>query len=316
VSIEALATALEARLAPAVTRGAKVAELTTYRVGGPIAVLVRVSDEDALRTVAEVVASDPVPVLVIGRGSNLLVAERGFAGLGLVLDGAFEQVEVDRDAGTVRAGSAVALPVLARRTAAAGLGGLEFFVGIPGSVGGAVRMNAGGHGRETAEVLRCAWVLDLLAGERATAAPRPTAKLDFGYRHSNVAPASVVTGAELAGAPDDPKLCEERVAEIVRWRRKHQPGGSNAGSVFRNPPGDSAGRLIDAVGLKGLRVGGAVVSPKHANFFQAEDGATADDVAQLVATVRARVADATGVDLVPELQMVGFDPVMSEEVPR
>jgi len=207
MTIEAVATALEARMAPAITRGAKVADFTTYRVGGPLAVLVRVSDEDELRAVAEVVASDPVPVLVIGRGSNLLVAEGGFAGLGVVLEGAFEQLDVDRDAGTVRAGSAVALPVLARRTAAAGLGGLEFFVGIPGSVGGAVRMNAGGHGRETAEVLRCAWVLDLLAGERAGADARPAATLDFGYRHSNIGPTSVVTGAELAGAPDDPKVC-------------------------------------------------------------------------------------------------------------
>jgi UDP-N-acetylmuramate dehydrogenase len=105
--------------------------------------------------------------------------------------------------------------------------------------------------------------------------------------------------------PDDPIACEARVAEVVRWRREHQPGGANAGSVFRNPPGDSAGRLIDAAGLKGLRVGGAIVSPKHANFFQAEPGATAADVSRLVAEVQRRVADVTGVHLVPELLMVG-----------
>jgi UDP-N-acetylmuramate dehydrogenase len=115
-----------------------------------------------------------------------------------------------------------------------------------------------------------------------------------------------VTSAELVALPDDPSACEARVAEIVRWRRDHQPGGANAGSVFRNPPGESAGRLIDASGLKGLRVGAAVVSPKHANFFQAEPGATADDVHRLVDEVRSRVAAATGVTLETELRMIGF----------
>jgi UDP-N-acetylmuramate dehydrogenase len=193
--------------------------------------------------------------------------------------------------------------VLARRTAGAGFSGLEFFVGIPGSVGGAVRMNAGGHGRETADVLRRAWVVDVLAGgERRV---RTAGELALGYRHSSVTASEVVVAAELAVTPDDPIACEARVAEVVRWRREHQPGGANAGSVFRNPPGDSAGRLIDAAGLKGLRVGGAVVSPKHANFFQADPGATAADVGRLVAEVQRRVADATGVHLVPELLMVG-----------
>lgn len=318
MTVERVATALESRLAHAVTRDERVAELTTYRVGGPVAVLVRAAREDDLRTVADVIAGEPVPVLVIGRGSNLLVAERGFEGVGILLGGDFERLDIDHDASTVQAGAAVPLPVLARRSAAAGLTGLEFFVGIPGSVGGAVRMNAGGHGRETVEVLRQAWVLELMEGERAAADPRPASTLDFSYRHTNLSPTAVVTGAELTATPDDSKACEARIAEIVRWRREHQPGGSNAGSVFRNPPGDSAGRLIDATGLKGLRIGGAVVSPKHANFFQAEEGATADDVARLVDTVRARVADATGVELVPELQMVGFDDAMvtNREVPR
>ena len=119
--------------------------------------------------------------------------------------------------------------------------------------------------------------------------------------------AAVVTAATFTARADDAERATARIDEIVRWRREHQPGGANAGSVFRNPPGDSAGRLIDATGLKGLRVGGAVVSEKHANFFQAEPGATADDVAALLAEVQARVGDATGVQLVPELQLVGFD---------
>jgi UDP-N-acetylmuramate dehydrogenase len=291
-----------------VTRDVPVSDLTTYRLGGPVAVVARVADEAGLGALAAVVAATaaPPPLLVMGRGSNLLVADRGFAGLGIVLDGAFEAVTLDPDGGTATAGGAAPLPVLARRAAAAGLTGLEFFVGIPGSVGGAVRMNAGGHGRETREVLARAWVLDVGRGD-ATARPRGVADLDLGYRRSALTPTQVVTRAEFRATRDDPAACAARIDDVVRWRREHQPGGANAGSVFRNPPGDSAGRLIDAAGLKGLRVGHAVVSEKHANFFQAEPGATADDVARLVALVQARVDDATGVRLVPELQLVGFE---------
>ena len=195
--------------------------------------------------------------------------------------------------------------MLARRAAAAGVGGLEFFVGIPGSVGGAVRMNAGGHGRETADVLVRARVVDLAGGADEESRGRPA--LALGYRCSALGATEVVTGAELRVEPTPPAESEAMLDEIVRWRREHQPGGANAGSVFANPPGDSAGRLIDAAGLKGLRVGGAVVSPKHANFFQAEPGATADDVFRLVTEVRRRVHDASGVLLEPELRMVGFE---------
>lgn len=306
-SIEEVTAALEAKLPDSVTRGASVADLTTYRVGGPAAVLVRAADEPALHAVAEVLAGRELPVLVVGRGSNLLVADRGFPGVAVVLEGTFEQLQVDAAEHVVRAGGGVPLPVVARRAAAAGIGGLEFLVGIPGSVGGAVRMNAGGHGRETREVLGRAWLFDLLGGGDERVELRDAASLALGYRHSNVGSSTVVTRAELAGGADDPAACEERIAEVVRWRRERQPGGSNAGSVFRNPPGDSAGRLIDAAGLKGFRVGGAVVSPKHANFFQAEQGATADDVAGLVDAVQARVATETGISLEPELEMVGFE---------
>jgi UDP-N-acetylmuramate dehydrogenase len=154
-------------------------------------------------------------------------------------------------------------------------------------------------------VLRTARVADL--GRDGVAAERPVADLALGYRTSALGAREVVVGATFAVTPDSPDACEERVADIVRWRREHQPGGANAGSVFRNPPGDSAGRLVDDTGLKGLRVGGAVVSAKHANFIQAEPGATAADVHALVLEVQRRVAAATGVELVPELHFVGFD---------
>ena len=304
-----LAADLRDRLPDSTTEDASIAELSTYRVGGPVAVLVRAHDVDALATVADAARRHQPRLLVIGRGSNLLVSDAGFSGLVVVLEGDFETIDASEQAAqALRAGGAVPLPVLARRAAAGGLAGLEFYVGIPGSVGGAVRMNAGGHGRETVEVLRRAWVLDLLdADAPPTALERGVADLALDYRHSNLRPSEVVTAAEFTVTRDDPAACEARVAEIVRWRREHQPGGQNAGSVFRNPPGDSAGRLIDAAGLKGLRVGGAVVSEKHANFFQADADATARDVLDLVAEVQRRVAKASGVELVPELHVVGDD---------
>jgi len=281
-ALDDLAADLASRIPDGVERDVPFASLTTYRLGGPAAVLVRVPDDAALAAVAAVVRDRRPPVLVVGRGSNLLVADRGFPGLAIVLTGRFEALTLPAadDPLVVRAGAAVALPVVARRAAAAGLAGLEFFVGIPGGVGGAVRMNAGGHGRETVDVLVSATVADLGAGGATRRIER--ADLALGYRRSALDPLDVVTGAELAVTRGDAGECEAALADVVRWRREHQPGGSNAGSVFANPPGDAAGRVIDALGLKGLRVGGAVVSDKHANFFQAEAGATADDVHRLV----------------------------------
>jgi UDP-N-acetylmuramate dehydrogenase len=305
MNLAAFAADLEARLPGRVTREQPVADLTTYRLGGPVAIVARVGDERELAAVADLVVAHGPPVLVVGRGSNLLVSDAGFAGLGIVLAGDFESLTIDVDAGRASAGGALPLPVLARRTAAAGLGGLEFFVGIPGSVGGAVRMNAGGHGRETREVLTRAWLVDLRQGPDVV--ERSAADLEFGYRHSNVTSTQVVTRADLAGTRDAADECARRIDEVVRWRREHQPGGANAGSVFRNPAGDSAGRLIDAAGLKGLRVGGASVSEKHANFFQADAGATAGDVHTLVREVQRRVHEHSGECLRPELHMVGFE---------
>ena len=307
---EAVATTLAAREPGRVQRGVSSAGLTTYRCGGPLAVVVRAERDEDLHAVAEVLRTAALPVLVIGRGSNLLVADEGFAGVAIVLAGEFEQLDVGSvDASSVaphvRAGGAVPLPVLARRTAAAGVAGLEFFVGIPGSVGGAVRMNAGGHGSQTDDVILSARVFDL-GDSRFREMSR--AQLGLGYRTSALSQESVVVGATFAGTPDDPGACAQRIDEVVRWRREHQPGGQNAGSVFTNPADDSAGRLIEAAGCKGVRVGGAVVSEKHANFFVAEPGARATDVYELIEQVRRRVHDTTGVRLETELQLVGFEP--------
>ncbi|MDQ1467422.1 MAG: UDP-N-acetylmuramate dehydrogenase, partial [Actinomycetota bacterium] len=298
-----VADLLESRLPGRVQRSVPSGSFTTYRVGGPLAVVALIGDDAALDALAGVVRRVDVPVLVVGRGSNLLVADGGFDGVAVVLGDQFERIVVDAENASVLAGGSASLPVLARRAAAAGVSGLEFYVGIPGSVGGAVRMNAGGHGRETRDVLVDVDLFELRDGTRST---RAGTSFEFAYRHSNLGDHTVVCAARFSGSSDSPEACGERIDAIVRWRREHQPGGANAGSVFSNPPGDSAGRLIEATGLKGLRVGGAVVSEKHGNFVVADRSATASDVCGLIDEVRRRVADATGTVLETEVRLVGF----------
>lgn len=281
--------------------GVPVAPLTTYKLGGPARWLAEVGDEAALAALVGALAADPVPVLVLGRGSNLVVSDAGFPGMVVRLSGDFAAVEHLPEA--VRAGAAVSLPTLARSATAAGRLGLEFFVGIPGSVGGAVRQNAGCHGSETREWLTAAEVVDLASAQRRV---RPLGDLGLSYRHSDLGDADLVVQAWFRFEPGDPATGEERMRAIVRWRKEHQPGGTlNAGSVFKNPPGDAAGRIIDSVGLKGFRVGGVTVSERHANFFVAGPDATAADVFALVAAVRERVEAATGVRLEPEIRFAG-----------
>jgi UDP-N-acetylmuramate dehydrogenase len=311
-AVEEVAGALTARLGERVTRDEPVGPLTTYRVGGPASVLVRLEDDADLTAVAAIVAGSGVDVLVVGRGSNLLVSDAGFPGVALVLGEGFAQVEIDATgpslgAGgevSVRAGGAASLPVVARRTAAAGLRGFEWAVGVPGSIGGAVRMNAGGHGSDMAATLRRVRVCDVSTGEDGEV---DAERLALSYRGSAISTSQVVVWADLALRPGDPTEAAAEIDEIVRWRRENQPGGPNAGSVFTNPAGDSAGRLIDAAGCKGARVGTAEVSTKHANFIQADAGGRADDVWALMALVRDRVRDEFGVVLEPETRLVGFD---------
>jgi len=279
---------------------------TTYRVGGRAALFVELTTEDDVARVAAAVAETAVPVLVVGKGSNLLVTDAGFPGLVLALGEAFAAVEVDGV--RVRAGGAAALPIVARQSVRAGLTGFEWAVGVPGSIGGAVRMNAGGHGSEMAHVLRSVRRVDLRSGAVVDAAGGvvDATELDLAYRHSNVGPDQLVLWADLGLAEGDRAKGEAELSEIVAWRRANQPGGQNAGSVFANPPGDSAGRLIEAAGGKGLRVGTAEVSTKHANFFQADAGGSADDVYALMGEVLRRVEDASGIRLRAETRLVGF----------
>ena len=276
--------------------------LTTYRVGGSAALFVRPTDQEELARVAEATASAEVRLMMVGRGSNMLVSDEGFEGLVVQLGPGFERIQLSENG--VVAGGAAGMPVVARRSVAESLMGFEWAVGVPGSIGGAVRMNAGGHGSDMATVLGSAWLVDLASGDRFL---RTVEELDLDYRSSAVGPSQVVVEADLLLRPGLLEDGERLLAEIVRWRRENQPGGQNSGSVFTNPSGDSAGRLIDLVGARGLRIGTARVSEKHANFIQTERGGLAADVLRVMAEVRRRVAEDLGVDLIAETVLVGFD---------
>ena len=274
--------------------------VTTYKLGGPAEMLAEVAQTSDLDLIAEALAADPRPVLVLGRGSNLVISDAGLEGLVVRLGPAFSLIEV---ADLVRAGGGAGLPQVARAATRAGRSGLEFMVGIPGSVGGGVRQNAGCFGQEIADVIASATIYDLTQGRLRSIDP---AGLDLDYRHSAVDRMEVVIGAAFHAEPGEPAAGENRMREITRWRRENQPGGTlNAGSVFKNPPSDSAGRIIDALGLKGLTVGGASVSERHANFFEAIPGARAIDVYRLVQEVAARVREATGIELETEIEFAG-----------
>ena len=277
--------------------------LTTYKFGGPASWYAEVeSDDDLTRVLAarrgEV---DPPPVFVLGKGSNVVIADAGYKGLVIKLGGEFNAVLLEGD--ELVAGAAVSLPRLARYCSSQGRGGFEFFVGIPGTVGGAVVMNAGGHGSETAEWLIDATVVDIDTGDSRIDDP---VGLGLSYRHSRIGPGEIVVRATFRTIPRPIEEGEKLMRDITAWRRQHQPGGTyNAGSVFKNPPGDAAGRIIDSAGLKGFRCGGVSVSERHANFFVAESGARARDVHELVMRVQQIIADETGVKLEPEIRFIG-----------
>ncbi len=302
-------------LGPLAVTGAPLGALTTYRVGGPAAVLAVVSGIKDLGTVARAHQASGLDVLPVGRGSNLLVADRGYAGIAVMLDpapNAFGSVTFD---GTqVRAGGATPLPTLARRSADASLTGFEWAVGVPGSAGGAARMNAGGHGSDMAHCVTAVTVARLAARTGRAGDVKTervvVADLGYGYRRSELGATDMVLAVELSLRHGDRVASTEAIRAIVRWRREHQPGGQNAGSVFTNPPGlgpeSSAGRLVEAAGMKGVRRGTAEVSEKHANFIQADPGGSADDVDHLIRDVRDAVQEHSGVCLTTEIRRIGF----------
>jgi UDP-N-acetylmuramate dehydrogenase len=304
---ESIAVALD-ELGSIGQRDVPLGPMTTYRVGGVAAVFVKLRAPSDLERVAMAVQSSGLPVVMLGRGSNLLVADRGVRAIVVSAAAIADQVDVDDEAATVHVGSNVALPVLARKLAARGISGFEWAVGVPGSIGGAVRMNAGGHGSDIAASLVDVTIADL-DGEQPSRPVRHEARaLALRFRGSALRSTQLVLGATLQLGHGDREVAERTISDIVAWRRAHQPGGQNAGSVFVNPvPGQvSAGLLVDEAGLRGCRIGTAVVSDKHANFIQADDGGRADDVYALMQLIRSRVEQQTGYSLRTEIRLLGY----------
>jgi UDP-N-acetylenolpyruvoylglucosamine reductase len=287
-----------------VQRDFPLARLTTVRTGGAADWFARPEDEESLVAALRWAEDEGIAVGVVGSGSNLLVADDGFHGLALKLDGAL--AEIERDGERVVCGGGYRFPSAAAKTAGWGLSGLEFGVNIPGTAGGAVRMNANAYGGQLARVLEWVDVCTAAGADR-----RPPDQLGFTYRHSNLREGEVVARASFCLQPGDPGEIKATLASMRERRREAQPSGIKTfGSTFKNPEderaeGKSAGQLLEAAGCRGLRHGGARFSEKHANFVENDRGATTAEVLELMAEGRRRVHERFGVVLEPEVQVLG-----------
>lgn len=306
----AVGSDIQRRIGVKTVRDEPLARFTTMRVGGPADLFVVAHNGFELRALVRYARARAIPLFILGRGSNLVISDAGIRGLVVQVRAEASRVDGER----YHADAGVPMARAATETQKAGLTGLEYGLAIPGTVGGAVWANAGAHESDTAHVLESANVLLADGTERVL----PVDELGFAYRHSRFkaateastgvgqGPAEIVLSATFHLAGADAEQIRARLDDIRHWRQAHQPLGiPSAGSVFRNPPGDSAGRLIDVLGLKGLRVGGAVVSEKHANFITNDRKGTASDVRRLAERVRAEVRARHGIDLVFEVEFVG-----------
>jgi UDP-N-acetylmuramate dehydrogenase len=312
----AVGTAIQRRIGVKTSRDEPLARFTTMRVGGPADLFAIVHNIHELRAILRFARSRGLPHTLLGRGSNVVIADSGIRGL--VIQNRAEGSRVEGDRYTAESG--VAMARAATEAQKAGLSGLEFGLAIPGTVGGAVWANAGAHGSDVAAIIESA---DVLLAD-GTEARLPAAELELGYRESRFkrahatpgaeadafgpgTPGDLVLGATFRLSPEPAEVIKERLDDIRRWRQAHQPLGlPSAGSVFRNPAdGPSAGAIVDGLGLKGLRIGGAVVSEKHANFIVNDQKGTAADIRALAERVRDTVLERTGAALSFEIVFLG-----------
>jgi UDP-N-acetylmuramate dehydrogenase len=306
LDLTALAGDIARRVGVKAERHAPLAKLTTMRLGGPADLLTTAHNAFELRALIRFARTRELPLTILGRGSNVVISDRGIRGLVVHVRAEGSRVE----GSTYIAEAGVAMARAATETQKAGLSGLEFGLAVPGTVGGAVWANAGAHGSDVRAVLESA---DVLLAD-GTETRLPVDELGLAYRESRFkagapggSPSEIVMGARFALEPATPEVIKERLEDIRRWRQAHQPLGiPSAGSTFRNPAdGPSAGELIERAGLKGREVGGATVSPKHANFVVNDRKGTAADVRRLVDEVRATINETAGIDLVPEIVFLG-----------
>jgi len=289
---------------PGVERDYPLARLTTVRTGGPADWFARPATEERLVELLSWAEGEGLEIGLVGSGSNLLVADEGFRGLAIKLDGGLAAIE--RDGERLLCGGGARLPSAAAKAAGWGLSGLEFGINIPGTAGGAVKMNANAYGGQLAQVLEWVDVCTAAGSDR-----RPPDALGFAYRSSNLGPGEVVARASFRLSPADPEEVRATLGGMRERRREAQPSGIKTfGSTFKNPEdpaaeGRTAGQLLEAAGCRGLRVGGARFSEKHANFVENEGTATTADVLELMAEGRRRVHERFGVALEPEVQHLG-----------
>jgi UDP-N-acetylmuramate dehydrogenase len=284
-----------------VRRDFPLAPMTSFRLGGPAALYLEAASLEDVSAVGRAMSESRLPLLVIGKGSNLLVGDQGFPGIVLRLGKPFRWAA--RDGERLSAGAAMPLPALAGVALSHHLSGLEFGVAIPASLGGSVRMNAGAHGHSLDEVVES---VEIFRTDRVRLETIPSGEAGFRYRESDLPEGGIVTAATVRLGREDPVAIRRAMDEAREWRRATQPlAEPNCGSVFKNPPGDHAARLIEAVGGKTLAVGAARVSTKHSNFIVAGPGATAEDVHRLMSILQDRVRERVGIGLEPEVHMVG-----------
>ncbi len=283
-----------------------LARLTTVRTGGPAEHFARASDEQQLQRLLAWASEEQLSVAVVGSGSNLLIADSGVLGLVVKLDHDLAEIFLDEDGPRMVCGGAARLPAVAASAARAGLSGIEFGVNIPGTVGGAVRMNANAYGGELARVLEWAQIVTAQGSER-----RGPDQLGFAYRQSSLRPGEIVAQVSFVLEPADPAQVKATIVDMRRRRHEAQPQGIKTfGSTFKNPQdrraqGASAGMLLSRAGCNGLSVGGARFAPKHANFIENTGTATTADIVALMALGRERVLERFGVALEPEVQTLG-----------
>ena len=280
-------------------REAPLSRYTTIGLGGPAEFLVRPRTADEIHTVLKLATIGGLPVKVLGAGSNLLVSDAGVRGV-VLSTAALDNVHFADEGGIVDAGAGCHFPALVRQTASRGLRGLEAGVGIPGSLGGVLTMNAGAYQFAIGALVEEAVAVSIERGKVLM----PREAIDFRYRASSFGRGLIVAGARLALTPDEPRAIKADMDEHMRYRKETQPVGvKSAGCIFKNPEGGSAGKLLEELGLKGFSVGGARISQVHANFIVHDGGANAEDVIGLIDAVRERVHQKTAIELEPEVMM-------------
>jgi UDP-N-acetylenolpyruvoylglucosamine reductase len=288
--------------ATVIRRDEPLAKHTTLRVGGPADVYAEPASEDDLAGIVAFCGERGVKFFILGRGSNLLVRDGGFRGVAVCLaQPDFSKIEVEGE--RLRCGAGARLKHIANEARRQGVSGLEFLEGIPGSVGGALRMNAGAMGSQTFDVVESVRLMDF-DGHIREMAP---AEMAVKYRGCAGLKNHIALGAVLKGRADSQESIVQRMVAFSRKRWASQPAAPSAGCIFKNPPSLPAGRLIDELGLKGARVGGAVVSPEHGNFIVNDGRATARDVLELIALLQAKVKAARGIELQTEVEIIGED---------